>query len=61
MYFQDGSGGPCQDILSGPRDVPNRELRNGDICVIPTVVHVIHTGEAVGSGSNISEWYSYKC
>ena len=33
----------------------NRELRDGDICVIPTVVHVIHTGEAIGSGSNISD------
>jgi hypothetical protein len=29
VYFQDGSGGSCQDILSGPRDMPNRELQNG--------------------------------
>ncbi len=31
------------------------EPRSNDILVVPTVVHVIHTGEAVGSGTNISD------
>ncbi|MFK7755602.1 MAG: M43 family zinc metalloprotease [Flavobacteriales bacterium] len=29
--------------------------RDGDICVIPVVVHVIHNGEAIGTGTNISD------
>ncbi len=37
------------------RSTPGFELRDGDICVIPTVVHIIHTGEDVGTGSNISD------
>ena len=31
------------------------ELRDGEICVIPVVVHVLHVGENIGNGSNISD------
>jgi len=31
------------------------ELRDGEILTVPTVVHIIHEGESVGSGSNISD------
>ncbi len=41
-----------QEILSNP----NRD-QSGDVIVIPTVFHVIHDGDAIGSNENISSLY----
>ncbi len=38
----------------------NRGTRNTDILVIPIVVHVIHLGEAIGTGSNIPDHQIYE-
>ena len=40
-------------LIKHKRD--GRQLRDGEICVIPVVVHVLHTGESIGDGSNISD------
>jgi subtilisin-like proprotein convertase family protein len=42
-----------QQILSGQLDM-NR-MMSGSVYKVPVVVHVLHTGEAVGTGFNISE------
>jgi Pregnancy-associated plasma protein-A/Secretion system C-terminal sorting domain len=34
---------------------PNRLINSGSVIIIPVVVHVIHNGESVGTGRNISD------
>ncbi|MGD1848912.1 MAG: M43 family zinc metalloprotease [Salibacteraceae bacterium] len=43
-----------QSIIQNQLNNPNAQFSNNGVLTVPVVVHIIHTGQSVGTGANIS-------